>query len=139
MEERVLGSVRWLAAAVRSVRFSAPKVTRHPEDAAVGAWNAFVDIYKKRRRADWEFPFDSVGSFRESRDVQLDMPAIEGTRTARGETARRTLRVKATGTGKLTLVGESLVFRGSPEEAFDFLNEFYDIVAASQASGRSAS
>ncbi len=126
MERGRWDSMRGLAAAVR--RVFKPSDTRFPDEVVVHSWNEFVDIYEKRKRANWRLPVGGVDDIFEFQEMQLGLPMIEGMRTSHGVTAKVALRVSVRD-GKIFLFNGSRVFRGSPSEAFDFLNELYDISA----------
>jgi hypothetical protein len=109
-------------------RVFAPEKSQQYSDESV-VWNEFVQIYQTRKRANWRLPVGCVRNLFEFREMQLDLPMIEGTRTAFGVEAGVALRVSVK-EGKMVLYNGPRVFRGTPSEAFDFLNELYDISAS---------
>ena len=108
-------------------RVFAPEKSHYSDESVV--WNEFVQIYQTRKRANWRLPVGCVRNVFEFREMQLDLPMIEGTRTAYGVEARVSLRVSVKDC-KVVLYNGPRVFRGTPSEAFDFLNELYDISAS---------
>jgi hypothetical protein len=119
LRESILTAVR--------AKFFKPKDTRSPDDVVVQTWNEFVDIYRKRKRGSWSMPVGRVGDIHDYREMQLEYPMIQGTRTAHCVTAKVTLQVSVK-EGKIALNNGPRAFSGGPEAAFEFLNEFYDIV-----------
>jgi hypothetical protein len=113
--------------AVVRAKFFKPKETRCPDDVTVQTWNEFVDIYRNRKRGSWSLPVGRVGDIYDYREMQLGYPMIQGTRTAHDVAAKVALRVSVK-EGKIAVSNGPRAFSGSPAAAFDFLNEFYDIV-----------